>query len=233
MLEEAALEIPDVLPDPAPTAMLTSYNESSITYSLEVCCQEVEQANGLADEILARVWIVSRRQGFTMPYPTRVLASALPSSEGHVPDRERHCLQALHNSLFAKLPPAVLRKLANSYPVHSYGAAELVLHQGTPVRELSLILQGEAELLWQSPGGSSPLTVGILVPGECFGESVAQLRKASSQPTVRARTDLLLLQIDTDNLASLTDQHPYLTRQLHAVGELRRQAMASLQRELV
>jgi hypothetical protein len=42
MLEEAALEIPDVLPDPAPTAILTSYNESSITYSLEVCCQEVE-----------------------------------------------------------------------------------------------------------------------------------------------------------------------------------------------
>lgn len=177
----------------------------------------MEQANGLADEILARVWYVSRRQGFTMPYPTRVLASALPSSEGHVPDRERHCLQVFHNSLFAKLSLAVLRKLANSFPVRSYGAAELVLHQGTPVRELSLILQGETELLWQSPGGSSPLTVGILVPGECFGESVAQLRKASSKTTVRARKDLLLLQIDTDSLASLTDQHPYLTRELHAV----------------
>jgi CRP-like cAMP-binding protein len=168
-----------------------------------------------------------------MPYPTRVLASALPSSEAHVPDRERQCLQALHSSLFAKLPPAVLRKLANSYPARSYGAAELVLQQGAPIRELSLILQGEAELLWQRPGGSSPLTVGILGPGECFGESVVQLRKASSQTTVRARTDLLLLQIDTDNLASLADLHPYLARELHAVGELRCQAMASLQRELV
>ena len=89
MLGEAALETPDVLPYPAPTATLTSYNESSITYSLEVCCQEVDQATGLADETLARVWYVSRRQGFTMPYPARVLASALPSSEAHVPDRER------------------------------------------------------------------------------------------------------------------------------------------------
>jgi hypothetical protein len=62
---------------------------------------------------------------------------------------------------------------------------------------------------------------------------VAQLRKASSETTVRARKDLLLQQIDTDSLASLTDQHPYLTRELHAVGELRRQAMASLQRYLV
>ena len=233
MLQDSASIIPGVLPVPAPTATLTSYNESSITYSLEVCCQEVDQAGGLADEILARVWYVSRRQGFTMPYPTRVLASALPSSEAHVPDRERQCLQALHSSLFAKLPPAVLRKLANSYPARSYGAAELVLQQGAPIRELSLILQGEAELLWQSPGGSSPLTVGILGPGECFGESVVQLHTASSQTTVRARTDLLLLQIDADNLASLADLHPYLTRELHAVGELRRQTMASQQRELV
>jgi CRP-like cAMP-binding protein len=159
------------------------------------------------------------------------LATALPASDRHVPDRESQYLLALHNSPLAKLPPAVLRRLASTYPVRSYGAAEVMLRQGVPVRELSLILQGEAELLWQSPGGSSPLTVGILVPGECFGESVVQLRKANSEATVRARTDLQLLQIDSDSLASLIDEYPFLNRELQAVGEIRHQAMAALLRE--
>ena len=233
MLEEAALQIPDVLPRPAPAATLSSYNESSITYSLEVCCERVEDASRLADEIMGRVWYVSRRQGFTIPYPTRVLASALPATDRHVPDRESQYMPALHNSPFAKLPPAVLRRLASTYPVRCYGAAEVMLRQGAPVQELSLILQGEAELLWHSPGGFSPLTVGILVPGECFGESVVQLRKANSEATVRARTDLQLLQIDSDSLASLIDEYPFLTRDLHAVSEIRRQAMAALLREPV
>lgn len=231
MLQATALETPGVMPEPAPKATLKSYNDSWIGYHLEFCCQEVEQASGLADEILVRVWYVSRRQGLTIPYPTRVSLSSPPSSARHLPDRERHCLQVLHNSPFAKLPPAVLQRLASSYPVRSYGAAEVVLREGAPVRELSLILQGEAELLWEGSQGASPLRIGILLPGECFGEGVVQLQKALSETTVRARTDLHVLQMDTENLAALIDQHPYLSRDLHAVIEIRHQVMASLLRE--
>lgn len=232
MLQATALETPGVMPEPAPKATLKSYNDSSIGYHLEFCCREVEQASSLADEILVRVWYVSRRQGLTIPYPTRVSLSSAPSSARHLPDRELNCLQALHNSPFAKLPPDVLQRLACSNPVRSYGAAEVVLREGAPIRELSLIVQGEAELLWEGSQGASPLRIGILLPGECFGEGVVHLQKALAETTVRARTDLHVLQMDAENLAALIDQHPYLSRDLHAVIEIRHQVMASLLREM-
>ena len=227
VLQDTARQIDGVLLDPPPKATLTSYNEASISYGLEVCCATVGDAGDLADEILRRIWYVSRRCGLTMPYPTRVSLSSAPSIDRLPQDRESECLRALHQSPFATLPLAVLQQLAQNCPVRSYGAGEVVLPQGSPINELSLLLQGEVELLSELPGGAW-VAVGILTPGDCFGERVVHLEKVFADATVRARRDLRLMQMDAESLAALIDQYPHLMRELQGLIEIRQRAMAAL-----
>jgi CRP-like cAMP-binding protein len=133
----------------------------------------------------------------------------------------------LHQSPFATLPLAVLQQLAQNCPVRSYGAGEVVLPQGSPINELSLLLQGEVELLSELPGGAW-VAVGILTPGDCFGERVVHLEKVFADATVRARRDLRLMQMDAEGLAVLIDQYPHLMRELQGLIEIRQRAMAAL-----
>ncbi|MFM9072943.1 MAG: mechanosensitive ion channel domain-containing protein, partial [Cyanobium sp.] len=182
VLERTALEIEGVLLNPPPKAQVASYNDFSITYDLEFTCANYGKGGGLAEQLLRRIWYVARREGLTIPLPTRVsMPYAVPVAElPETANEER--LRGLRNSCFAALPQADLERLARAGLLREFATGEIVLREGAAISSLRLILRGEAELLVASQGGSE-LSVGILSPGECFGEQAGQLHNRLAYTT--------------------------------------------------
>lgn len=225
VLEATAQEIPGVMADPPPRASLTSYNPSSVSYTLEVCSPTYEEADGLVDALLRRLWYAARREGLTMADPMRVAVPYAPPEEGLPDGAQRQRLGGLrHSCLAAALPPADLQRLASACLVRDYGAGEMVLQQGTPLTSLQLILEGEAELLVMAPSGPERV-LGILCPGECFGAEVSRLHNRVAETSVRAAQDLRLMVIDAATLDGLMAQHPRLQKDLNRLLDIRRRAI--------
>ena len=91
-------------------------------------------------------------------------------------------------------------------------------------------LAGEAELVVVAPQ-SPPLNLGVLSPGECFGEKVILLHNRLAETTVRACTDLKVLVVDGKHLERLLEGFPRLARDLAGVIDLRHRALQALQRD--
>ncbi|MFM7171238.1 MAG: mechanosensitive ion channel domain-containing protein [Cyanobium sp.] len=229
VLESTALEMGGVLADPPPKATLSSYNDSSVSYLLEVVCPSYEEAGDLADALLTRLWYASRRQGLTMPYPVRMTVPYQPAVERLPETTQRDRLEVLRESCFAALPQEGLKRLASRCLVREYGAGEVVLQQGTPLTSLFLILAGEAELLVSIRGGAS--AIGILSPGEVFAEEVILLHNRVATTTARSAGDLRVMVIDAATLNGLIDAHPRLGTDLKNVMNIRRRAVEALLRE--
>jgi CRP-like cAMP-binding protein len=229
VLETTALEMGGVLADPPPKATLTSYNDSSVSYLLEVVCPSYEEAGDLADALLTRLWYASRRQGLTMPYPMRMTVPYQPSVERLPETTQRDRLEVLRKSCFAALPQEDLKRLASRCLVRDYGAGEVVIQQGTPLTSLLLILAGEAELLVSIRGGAS--AIGILSPGEVFAEEVILLHNRVATTTARSAGDLRVMVIDADTLNGLIDTHLRLGTDLKSVMNIRRRAVEALLQE--
>ena len=224
ILERTAHQLQGVLKDPPPAAELVSYQEGSISYELKVACHDFGESGRIADELMRRIWYVSRREGLTIFDRSMILIpyseSTAQRSEGLLKER----LQCLRNSSFALLPALDLERLAHACLVRHYASGEVLLQQGTPLSSLQLILEGEAEVLVTSPG-PSPLSVGILSPGEFFGERVVLLHNRVADSSVRAIGDVRVLVIDGSTLSVLLDEHPRLASDLHAVIDIRRHAI--------
>ena len=226
VLESTALEMAGVLAEPPPKATLASFNDSSVSYVLEVGCPSFEEAGDLADALLTRLWYASRRRGLTMPYPTQVTVPYRPPVERLAETTERDRLEVLGRSCFAALPQADLQRMASHCLVRGYGAGEVVLQQGTPLTSLLLILAGEAELLLSTPGGAR--AIGILSPGEVCGEEMILLHNRVASTTMRSACDLQVMVIDGATLHALIDAHPRLGADLKAVMNIRRRAVEAL-----
>lgn len=231
VLERTAAEIPGVLSEPPPCAELLHINDGTISYAVKFACTNFGASGALADAFLCRLWYVVRRQGLTLPYPMQLSlpyrepAANLPASQHE--DR----LRGLRNSCFAVLPPADLEHLAATSLVREYAAQEVILQAGSPLNDLQLILEGEAEILAVSSQGT-PLTVGILSPGECFGEQVILLHHRVADTTVRAASDLRVLSIEASHLEALMDGQPRLRKDLAGMIEIRRRALEALEHDV-
>ena len=227
-LEQTAREIEGVLLDPPPKAQVASYNDSSITYDLEFACANYGTGGGLAEQLLRRIWYVARREGLTIPLPTQVsVPYAVPLAERPETANEER-LRTLRSSCFATLPQGDLERLASASLLREFAAGEIVLREGASISSLRLILRGEAELLVTSKGGSE-LRVGILSPGECFGEQAGQLHNRLADTTVRAASDLRVLVIDSETLQLEMERHPRLATDLEGIRAIRRRAIEGLQ----
>ncbi|MEB3243164.1 MAG: mechanosensitive ion channel family protein [Cyanobacteriota bacterium] len=227
LLESTASGIQGVRHQPPPAAGLVSFNEGSISYVLSFACPDFGVADALADDIMRRIWYTARRQGLTLPQRNQVSVSYQEAAASRPAAIEAECLAGLRNSCFAVLPQSDLQKLAASSLVRDYCRNEVVLQQGTPLTSLSVILAGEAELLATTASGP-PLTVGILSPGECFGERAILLHNRIADTSVRAASDLRVLVISLNQLEGLIDAHPRLGKDLATVIDIRRRAIDAL-----
>ena len=226
LLKQTALKAPGVIPDSF-WVSLSGYGDFAINYQIGLSAPTMPQAVRMRNEFMLRLWYVSKRHNLTMPYPVQVEAPYLTTLP--TPEEEQVInLQALRSLAgLASLPVATLEKILQRSQLRDYAEQEVVIEVDTPLSGLYLLVEGQVELLAPNPRGQLR-TLGVLSPGEFFGEKASLLSDQTSEVTVIAAEDLRLLLIPTDTLQLILEQSPRLGHDLGEVMEIRRRAVQSI-----
>lgn len=109
--------------------------------------------------------------------------------------------------LFAKLEPAKLKLLAFTSQRLTFEAGHSLFHQGDPGDAAYIVLEGEADVLIDTPQG--PVRVAQIGRHAIIGE-VAILCDVPRTATVTARAKLTTLRIDKDLFFRLVTEFPQM-----------------------
>lgn len=109
--------------------------------------------------------------------------------------------------LFAKLEPAKLKLLAFTSQRLTFEAGHSLFHQGDPGDAAYIVLDGEADVLIDTPQG--PVRVAQIGRHAIIGE-VAILCDVPRTATVTARAKLTTLRIDKDLFFRLVTEFPQM-----------------------
>lgn len=109
--------------------------------------------------------------------------------------------------LFAKLEPAKLKLLAFTSQRLTFEAGHALFHQGDVGDAAYIVLQGDAEVLIDTPQG--PVRVAQIGAHAIIGE-VAILCDVPRTATVVARTKLVTLRIDKETFFRLVTEFPQM-----------------------
>jgi CRP/FNR family transcriptional regulator, cyclic AMP receptor protein len=136
--------------------------------------------------------------------------------------------------LFAKLDPAKLKLLAFMSQRLSFDPGQAVFAQGDPGDAAYIVLEGEASVSIDTPGG--PLSIARLLKNEIVGE-IAILCDVPRTAHVRAAGDkpLVCLKIEKDDFMALVNEFPSmgveimreLARRIVKTNQQLRQAMST------
>lgn len=136
--------------------------------------------------------------------------------------------------LFAKLDPAKLKLLAFMSQRLSFDPGQAVFAQGDPGDAAYIVLEGEASVSIDTPGG--PLAIARLLKNEIVGE-IAILCDVPRTAHVRAAGDkpLVCLKIEKDDFMALVNEFPSmgveimreLARRIVKTNQQLRQAMSA------
>jgi CRP/FNR family cyclic AMP-dependent transcriptional regulator len=106
---------------------------------------------------------------------------------------------------FAGIEPARLKLLAFMSERVGYDAGKTLFHQGDQADAAYLILEGEADIIIETPSG--PLTVATLGANDIVGE-MAILGDVPRTATVRAKDRLVALRIAKDPFMRMVREFP-------------------------
>ena len=136
--------------------------------------------------------------------------------------------------LFAKIELSKLKLLAFTSERLIYSQDEILFSQGDPGDAAYIIINGEADIVVNTPGG--PLVIATLKQNEIVGE-IAILCDVPRTATVRAKTELTTLRITKELFFNLTIEFPQiaveimreLAHRLEQTTTKLREAVAQLQ----
>ncbi len=109
--------------------------------------------------------------------------------------------------LFSKIDPSKLKLLAFTSERLTFGSGQDLFLQGDVGDTAYIIIDGEAEVLVNSPSG--PLSVAKLGKNDLVGE-IAILIDVPRTATVRAASELTALAISTDQFFRMITEYPQM-----------------------
>ena len=133
--------------------------------------------------------------------------------------------------LFRGLAPATLERIAALAVQRSYRVGEVVFSQGDAGDAAYIVIEGEAEVLVDTPRGK--LAVATMTRNAIIGE-IAILCDVPRTATVVAKSSLVALRVDKENFFRLVNEFPQmaveimreLARRLNHTTEQLRQTMS-------
>ncbi len=204
-LARVAADVPLVLAEPAPMVLVREFAESAIGYECRMWTHEPWRATEIADAFFVRAHAALERAGMEIPFPQR---SVRIRREGVRSDPLASTRAALARcALFTGLPGDAIEVLAGTSHWQEYAPGEAVVRAGEASRALFVIARGETVI---ERGGEEIARVG---EGEVFGE-MAFLSGAPRAATVRARTALAVVEVDSHALGALLLERGDLAEEL-------------------
>lgn len=231
LLLEVVASHPDVLSDPAPRVRLASFDDSAITYDIQVWNRfaGVSQLD-LRSALLTQIWYALRREGQSIPFPVRQVEPRRqpPPADLDAPVTPEMCQDLLANGLFQNLSASQRQMVLETSRTPCFGPGEVIVREGDGGESLYLVLQGRVEVSKQLEGRQ--VVVRELGVGEVFGEMTLFL-DAPRSATVRALAECRLLQVGRSAVGALLNDDPALLERFAALVAARRSELERLSHE--
>jgi small-conductance mechanosensitive channel/CRP-like cAMP-binding protein len=228
ILETCARDVPGVAALPAPIAYLAAFHDSSVSYELRYWLDDYARYLDVDSRVRERVWYRLGREGQAFAYPVirqHQYAFGPPS----FPDTAARMLEAIEaNALFAPLSPEERKRLAGGARLLRFSEGEPVVREGDSTSSMFLIASGRAAVSVHGAtgGAASSRKLAVLEPGAAFGE-ISLLTGEPRLATVRALTEVTLVEIDKATLAPLLRANPSLVEKLDKIIVDRRRSTAT------
>src|SRR3954469_5498539 len=222
--EMRELGIPNVSQRPAPSCVLAAFDEGNLRYQLRYFLANLNEDDFTDSMVRVHLFASLQRAGIRIAEPQRTV-HAVQRDEAHAETvRKRELsrrLQILRGmDLFAALSTDERDEIAERLQYAPFARGDVITKQGNAAHWLYVVAFGEADVLYQPPGGT-PRKVGNLQPGQYFGE-MALFTGDSRQATVMAKTDVECYRLDRAAVQGLLLSRPEIAEQISKVVVARR-----------
>ena len=231
-LVAAALDVPDIEREPAPSAVLTEYKDFGINYELRFWTRRYHERVPINGEVARRIWYHFKRRGIEIPFPmSDKLLNDFMEVVYHQrrlpPERENVelCVRDLRRSdLVARLltdaegrpllSDEELRGLAEGMRRLRYTRGETLFRQGDAGESCYVIAKGRVAGSVQA--GSGTANRFELGPGSVVGEMslVAGVPRAA---TISAVTEVEALEMSAEVFVRLLGLRPEIPERLSRI----------------
>ena len=203
-------DVPQVMHDPAPEVLAWQYGDSSIQYRIKYWILDYGAQERVRDRVVSHLWYALRRHSIEIPFPIHTLQmrdARADAEAGADAEKERAVMHALKQVEFLRgLTDDELKTLVSAAAVRQFGAGELLIRQGEEGDSMFIFRSGTAEL-FQNGADGKPKHLADYHPGNFTGE-MALMTGDPRSASVRAVTDIEVIEMDREGLRRLFKEHP-------------------------
>jgi hypothetical protein len=223
-LEQAVrdAEIPHVLAEPAPSAVLAEVGSGFCRYTLRYWLADPRFDDPADSAVRVHAIAALARAGVRLGVPQEERLTVKENESWHAAQEQREAARRLaairRTDLFARLPPAEQQALAGHLVHAPFAPGDTMTREGAVAHWLYLIVHGEARVLVAGAGG--PVEVGRLGDGSVFGE-MGMLTGEPRSATVIAATAVDCYRLDKVGFAEVLRARPEIATEISSVVEAR------------
>jgi CRP-like cAMP-binding protein len=220
-VQRAMANAPLVMTDPPPQVIVKDFGASSVDYGARFWIEDYASDSLARDQVRTNIWYEFRRSNIEIPWPIQIEYSREEQpvrTHAHI---DAAAAQLATVDLFQTLTPEARRALAHDAADHLFAAGEAIVRQSAPGSSMFVVLNGTVTVLLE-PSGQEVATIGA---GEFFGE-MSMLTGDARAATVRANTDVHVLEIAADHMRRLAQATPGLLEHISKVVAARRVGLA-------
>lgn len=203
-------DLPQVLRDPPPEVLAWNYSDFAIEYRIKYSIADYGALERVRDRVASSLWYALRRHSIQIPFPTRtvhVRDAGRDEDEKADAQFERELMTDLrHVDWLRGLSDEELRLLVPTVAVRQFGAGEMLVRIGEPGESMFIVRSGRAEVLGQTADGQvrhlAEIGAGVIT-----GE-MALMTGEPRNASVRAITDLEVIEMDREGFTRLFKEHP-------------------------
>ena len=218
-------EIPNVLKEPPPSAVLGEIAYGYSRYSLRYWLADPQFDDPTDSSVRIHALAALARAGMAIGVPQEERLMVKENDSWRAAQEQREATRRLHairrTELFAHLPAEEQSMLAKHLIHAPFVAGDIITRQGAVAHWLYLIVQGEAQVFVEGPQGSQGrLAVATLRDGAFFGE-MGMLTGEPRSATVMAVTGVDCYRLDKAGFAQVLQQRPDIAKEITAIVEAR------------
>jgi small-conductance mechanosensitive channel/CRP-like cAMP-binding protein len=216
--------IPNVARAPAASCVLMNFDEGNLNYRLRYFLTNLNEDHLTDSMVRIHLFASLQRAGIRVAEPQRTV-HAVQRDQAHAETVRRRelgrRLEMLRNvDMFAALADEEKAEIAERLQYAPFARGDVITKQGDASHWLYIMAFGDAEVLYEPPGGT-PSVVGVLHPGQFFGE-MGLLAGEARYATVVAKTDVECYRLDKSSFQGLLLSRPQIAEEVSRIVGSRR-----------